>query len=134
MSRTLTNALLGTVIAVATLATGIQPAAADGEVNLYSLRQPFLIEPLLKAFSEQTGIKTNVVFAKDGVVERMKDEGANSPADVILTVDIGRLNDAVDAGVEQSVDSATLNANSSEERRVGKECVSTCRSRGSPEH
>src|SRR3546814_696885 len=69
------------------------------------------LEPLLKAFSEQTGIKTNVVFAKDGVVERMKAEGANSPADVILTVDIGRLNDAVDAGVVQSVDSATLNAN-----------------------
>src|SRR3546814_8107676 len=111
MSRTLTNALLGTVIAVATLATGIPPAAADGEVNLYSLRQPFLIEPLLTAFTEQTGIKTNVVFAKEGVVERMKAEGANSPADVILTVDVGRLNDAVDAGVVQPVDSATLNAN-----------------------
>src|SRR3546814_12127405 len=107
---------------------------SDWSSDVCSSDLPFLIEPLLKAFSEQTGIKTNVVFAKDGVVERMKAEGANSPADVILTVDIGRLNDAVDAGVVQSVDSATLNANSSEERRVGKECVSTCRSRGSPEH
>src|SRR3546814_10380364 len=84
---------------------------SDWSSDVCSSDLPFLIEPLLKAFSEQTGIKTNVVFAKDGVVVRMKAEGANSPADVILTVDIGRLNDAVDAGVVQSVDSATLNAN-----------------------
>src|SRR3546814_2524790 len=108
MSRTLTNALLGTVIAVATLATSTLPAAADGEVNLYSLRQPFLIEPLLTAFTEQTGIKTNVVFAKEGVVERMKAEGANSPADVILTVDVGRLNDAVDRSEEHTSELQSL--------------------------
>lgn len=111
MSRTLGGALLGTAMVVATLSCGALPAAADGEVNVYSLRQPFLIEPLLKAFTEKTGIKTNVVFAKDGVVERMKAEGANSPADIILTVDIGRLNDAVEAGVVQPVKSPTLNAN-----------------------
>ena len=66
---------------------------------------------MLNAFTDKTGIKTNVVFAKDGVVERMKAEGPNSPADVILTVDIGRLNDAVEAGVIQPVASPTLEAN-----------------------
>lgn len=90
---------------------GTLGTAAAGEVNVYSLRQPFLIQPLLKAFTDRTGIKTNVVFAKEGVVERMKAEGVNSPADVILTVDIGRLNDAVEAGVVQPVDSAVLKAN-----------------------
>lgn len=109
MSRMLSGALLGTAMAVAAMTSA--PALASDEVNIYSLRQPFLIEPLLKAFTEKTGIKANVVFAKDGVVERMKAEGANSPADVILTVDIGRLNDAVEAGVVQPVRSATLEAN-----------------------
>ena len=114
MIRTLTGALLGSAMAVSTLIAGVAAAAAaaaDDEVNVYSLRQPFLIEPLLKAFTDKTGIRTNVVFAKDGVLERMKAEGANSPADVILTVDIGRLNDAVEAGVIQPVASKTLEAN-----------------------
>lgn len=111
MTRTVTGALLGLAVAAATLTTGPNGAQAEGEVNVYSLRQPFLIEPLLTAFTAKTGIKTNVVFAKDGVVERMKAEGANSPADVILTVDIGRLNDAVEAGVVQPVTSKTLEAN-----------------------
>jgi iron(III) transport system substrate-binding protein len=77
MTRSLTGAVLGSVIALAAVTTA---AKADGEVNIYSLRQPFLIEPLLEAFTAKTGIKTNVVFAKEGVVERMKAEGANSPA------------------------------------------------------
>ena len=111
MNRRLTGAALGTAIAVAALVAGPATASADEEVNVYSLRQPFLIEPLLTAFTAQTGIKTNVVFAKAGVVERMKAEGDNSPADFILTVDIGRLNDAVEAGVVQPVKSATLEAN-----------------------
>ena len=111
MFRTLPGALLGSAIAVAATFSAAGSAAAAGEVNIYSLRQPFLIEPLLKVFTEKTGIRTNVVFAKDGVVERMKAEGANSPADVILTVDIGRLNDAVEAGVVQPVSSRTLDAN-----------------------
>jgi len=107
MTRTLTRALFGTVMALSLVGA----AQADGEVNIYSLRQPFLIEPLLEAFTKETGIKTNVVFAKDGVIERMRAEGPNSPADVILTVDIGRLNDAVEAGVVQPVKSATLEEN-----------------------
>lgn len=110
MTRTLSGAVLGSVMTAIALVGGATAAQADGEVNIYSLRQPFLIEPLLEAFTKKTGIKANVVFAKDGVVERMKAEGANSPADVILTVDIGRLNDAVEAGVVQPVSSTALDA------------------------
>jgi len=86
-------------------------AAGPAEVNLYSYRQPFLINPILDAFTKATGIKVNVVYAKDGVLERLKAEGANSPADAVLTVDIGRLNDLAEAGLLQSVKSPALEAN-----------------------
>ena len=61
------------------------------ELNIYSHRQPFLINPFLVAFTDKTGIKTNVVYSTKGLAQRLKAEGKNSPADVILTVDIGRL-------------------------------------------
>ena len=82
---------------------------ADGEVNLYSYRQPFLIEPMLEEFTAQTGTKVNVVFAKKGMVEKIKAAGANNPADAVLTVDIGRLDALHKAGLLESVDSAVLN-------------------------
>ncbi len=87
------------------------PAIADGEVNIYSYRQPYLIEPLLDAFTKETGIKTNVVFAAEGLGERIAAEGANSPADVLLTVDIGRLDGAKQLGISQPVVSEIVNAN-----------------------
>ena len=67
------------------------PFAFAKEINIYSHRQPFLINPFLELFTEETGIKTNVVYSKKGLAQRLKAEGENSPADVILTVDIGRL-------------------------------------------
>ncbi len=85
--------------------------AQAGEVNVYSYRQPFLVEPLFKAFTEKTGIKVNTIFAKKGLIERMKAEGANSPADVLLTVDIARLSKAVANGVSQSLESDDLSKN-----------------------
>ncbi len=87
------------------------PAFADGEVNISSYRQPYLIEPLLDAFTKETGIKTNVVFAAEGLGERIAAEGANSPADVLLTVDIGRLDGAKQLGISQPVVSEIVNAN-----------------------
>lgn len=85
-------------------------ALADGEVNIYSYRQPELIQPLLDAFTKESGIKANVLFLDKGLVERIKAEGANSPADVILTIDIQRLTEAKDGGVVQAVtDNATIN-------------------------
>ncbi|RZW04022.1 MAG: Fe(3+) ABC transporter substrate-binding protein [Rhodobacteraceae bacterium] len=96
------------VLTIAAAATAL-PAYAD-EVNIYSYRQPELIQPLLDAFTSETGIETNVAFVEKGLVERLKAEGRRSPADIILTVDISRLTEAKDAGVTQAVESEVLNA------------------------
>lgn len=81
------------------------PALAQGEVNIYTYRESKLIQPLFEAFSKDTGIKVNSVSASSGLEQRMKTEGANSPADVLLTVDIGRLEAAVQAGVTEPIKS-----------------------------
>src|SRR5262245_54509358 len=78
------------------------------EVNAYSYRQPYLIDPLFKKFTEKTGIKVNVIFAEKGLIERMAAEGRNSPADLLLTVDVGNLMQAKEAGVGQVVHSEAL--------------------------
>jgi iron(III) transport system substrate-binding protein len=83
-------------------------ASAQGEVNLYTYREQKLIQPLLDAFTKDTGIKVNVVSASSGLEQRIKTEGANSPADVLLTVDIGRLEDAVQAGITQPIKSDVI--------------------------
>lgn len=101
---------IATVSLFTSLALG-SAAQAAGEVNIYSYRQPVLIEPMLKEFTKKTGIKANVVYAKKGLSERIKAEGANSPADLIFTVDIGRLTGAVSQGVTQPVKNKTINAN-----------------------
>ena len=88
-----------------------QTALAAEEVNVYSYRQPTLIKPMLDVFSEQTGVKVNLVYAKKGVLERLKHEGRNTPADLIFTVDSGRLSDIKEAGLSQPVHSDILNAN-----------------------
>ncbi len=97
-------------IAAATAMAAEEAALNPGEVNVYSYRQPFLVQPLFDAFTEQTGVKVNVLFAKTGLVERLKQEGANSPADLIFTVDIGRLTDVYDAELTQSVSTSALSA------------------------
>ena len=83
------------------------PALAN-EVNVYSYREQKLIQPLFEAFTKDTGIKVNVISASSGLEQRIKTEGANSPADVLLTVDIGRIEDAVRAGISQPIKSDTL--------------------------
>ena len=100
--RTSIFALAATAMAV--------PAFAD-EINIYSYRQPELIQPLLDAFTDETGITTNVAYVDKGLVERLKAEGSRSPADIILTVDISRLTDAKASEVTQSVQSDVLNSN-----------------------
>lgn len=92
------------------LASASIPALAD-EVNIYSHRQPELIQPLLDAFTKETGIDVNVAFVDKGMVERLTAEGARSPADLVLTVDIARLSQVVDAGLTQPVTSDVLSKN-----------------------
>ncbi len=88
----------------------VAPVMAD-EVNVYSSRQPGLVKPLFDAFTSETGIKVNVSFLKKGMVEKLKAEGKRSPADLLMTTDISRLNGVVEAGVTQAVASDTLSAN-----------------------
>lgn len=101
--------LRNTVFATALLAAAT-PAIAD-EVNVYSSRQPTLVAPLFDAFTKETGIKVNVSFLKKGMAEKLTAEGKRSPADLVMTTDISRLNGVVEAGVTQAVQSETLNAN-----------------------
>ncbi|MEA2935011.1 MAG: iron(III) transport system substrate-binding protein, partial [Variibacter sp.] len=94
--------------AAAALAISHGAVSAQGEVNVYTYRETKLIQPLFEAFTKDTGIKVNVVSASSGLEQRIKTEGANSPADVLLTVDIGRLEDAVQAGITQPIKSEIL--------------------------
>jgi iron(III) transport system substrate-binding protein len=85
------------------------PAYANGELNLYSSRHYDTDERLYSDFTEQTGIKINRIEGKaDELLTRMQAEGANSPADILLTVDTSRLQRAKEMGLLQSVDSETL--------------------------
>ena len=77
--------------------------AQSGEVNVYSYRETKLIQPLFDVFSKETGIKVNMISASSGLEQRIATEGTNSPADLLLTVDIGRLQDAVNAGIGQPI-------------------------------
>lgn len=87
------------------LASAVQAA----EVNVYSGRQEELIKPVLDRFTQETGIKVNLITGKpDELIGRMQTEGRNSPADVLISSDVGRLSRAKTAGVLQVVDSATL--------------------------
>ena len=100
--------LTAALLCVAT-ALGVAPAfAQSGEVNVYSYREPGLIQPLLDKFSAETGIKANVLFAGDGLLERVAAEGELSPADVVLTVDIGNLVGAKDQGLTQPITTPAL--------------------------
>jgi iron(III) transport system substrate-binding protein len=97
----------GAAVASAIVAAG--PALAQsGDVNVYTYRESKLIQPLFDAFTRETGIKVNVISASAGLEQRIKAEGANSPADVLLTVDIGRIEDAVRAGISQPMKSNVL--------------------------
>jgi iron(III) transport system substrate-binding protein len=93
-------------------------AEDPGEVNIYSYRQPYLINPLLEAFTKETGIKANVIFAEKGLIERIQAEGRNSPADLLLTVDVGNLTQATDAGIAQPIESEVIDAAIPQEYRA----------------
>ena len=81
--------------AIAVALSVFASSVSAGEVNVYSYRKPKLINPMFAVFTKKTGIKVNSVYAKKGMLERLQQEGRNSPADLVFTVDIGRLTDAV---------------------------------------
>jgi iron(III) transport system substrate-binding protein len=94
--------------AMAAASVAASQAFAQGEVNVYTYRETKLIQPLFDAFTKDTGIKVNVVSAANGLEQRIQTEGANSPADVLLTVDISRVEAAVRAGITQPIKSEVL--------------------------
>ena len=94
----------------AALSTSVSFATAS-EVNVYSFRQPFLIKPIMDKFTEQTGINVNILFAKKGLIERVKREGQLSPADLVLTSDFSRLMQLNNEDLTQAVDSPLLAKN-----------------------
>ncbi|PLX36088.1 MAG: iron ABC transporter substrate-binding protein [Hyphomicrobiales bacterium] len=97
-------ALLGAVSAASTA------EVSAAEVNVYTYREPALIQPLFEAFTEKTGIAVNTIYANKGLEERIRAEGRNSPADLLITTDIGRLNQAKQSGITQAVTSPALEA------------------------
>lgn len=103
--KRLSGVIAGTLLFAAGFTTA---GAADREVNVYSYRQLALVKPIFDAFREATGIRVNLVSANKGLIERLQREGANSPADLLFTVDIGRLNDAKRAGVTQGIKTDAL--------------------------
>lgn len=92
------------------LAVGQTATAAD-KLTVYSYRQAFLVEPILARFTAQTGIDVDLVFAKDGITERLAREGRLSPADIVLTSDFSRLVELVDKQLTAPVKSAQLDSN-----------------------
>ncbi|MEO3877259.1 Fe(3+) ABC transporter substrate-binding protein [Rheinheimera fenheensis] len=83
--------------------------AQASEVNVYSARQEELIKPLLDKFSKETGIIVNLITGKpDELISRMASEGRNSPADVLISTDVGRLYRAKQQGVLQAIESEVL--------------------------
>lgn len=102
--------ILFILFATTTLTTNI--VSADEEVNLYSARQEALIKPLLDAFTADTGIQVNIISSSaDALLKRIQSEGINSPADVLLTTDAGRLWRAKQAEIFEPVVSTLLNDN-----------------------
>ncbi|WP_370438146.1 Fe(3+) ABC transporter substrate-binding protein [Microvirga sp. TS319] len=105
LTTTFTRTLL---LGAAALCTMAGSAIAAESLNIYTTREPGLIKPVLDEFTKETGIKVNTIFISNGLEERIRTEGENSPADLILTVDIGRLQAAKDYGVTQPVKSEAL--------------------------
>ncbi len=87
---------------------GFELSAGASELNIYSHRQPFLINPFIEAYQAKTGVKVNIVYASKGLAQRLQSEGERSPADVILTVDMARLNVYLDKGLLAPVQSEIL--------------------------
>lgn len=105
--KSCTGTLVVCLLAIVSALTAPGLAASE-VVNVYSYRQPVLIDPLFEAFQVKTGIEVKYVFAKKGLIERLAQEGRSSPADIILTADAGRLVETSARGLTQAVTSQTI--------------------------
>src|SRR5258705_10141119 len=96
------------VAGAALMAAAGSALAQSGEVNVYTYRESKLIQPLFDAFTKDSGIRVNVISASSGLEQRIKTEGSHSPADVLLTVDIGRLEEAARTRSPQPINADRL--------------------------
>ncbi|MCC5796989.1 MAG: Fe(3+) ABC transporter substrate-binding protein [Methylophaga sp.] len=112
----LKTALAAGVIGLSSL---LNPLVANAnEVNMYSARIEALIKPILDEFTVETGIRVNLVTGgADELLQRLQSEGRNTPADILLTTDAGRLHRAKEAGLLQTFASETLEHNIPENYR-----------------
>jgi iron(III) transport system substrate-binding protein len=104
------RAALGGLSLLLSAQLGQATAVQAAEVNLYTTREPALVKPLLDRFTAQTGTTVNTVFVQGGLAERLAAEGARSPADIAMVVDVGNLMELVDRNLSQPVESAALSA------------------------
>jgi iron(III) transport system substrate-binding protein len=101
--------LLSLKLALASSMLAVNLVQAE-QVNIYSFRQPFLIEPILAEFTKSTGIETKIIFSKKGLIQRLEREGNLSPADIVLTSDFSKLLQLKEQGLSQAFElSDTLN-------------------------
>ncbi len=97
-----------------------QQLVVAAEVNIYSARKEALIKPILEQFTKETGIAVNIVTGKaDTLLKRLEVEGRNTPADILLTVDVARLVRAKEKGLFQAIDSDVLERTIPEHYRDG---------------
>ncbi|MGB1237730.1 MAG: extracellular solute-binding protein [Pseudomonadales bacterium] len=107
------KSMLQHTVCVLSLCTALSVSAPidASEINIYSARQPFLIQPILDQFTRNTGIVTNIVYIKRGLLKRLQREGQRSSADLVLSSDIGPLTQMTALGLTRKVTSPVLSAN-----------------------
>jgi iron(III) transport system substrate-binding protein len=120
--RSVVNFGLGVALAIAAGCSGqtanttpsedvASNSQTGGEVNLYSSRHYDTDETIYDNFEQKTGIKVNIIEGKEAeLIERLKSEGENSPADIFMTVDVGNLWKAEQEGLLQPISSDVLEA------------------------
>ena len=108
--RKATKQALIMLIAMASF-TGSFGSAEATEINIYSSRSPELVQPMLDAYTAETGVTFNILYLAKGMAQRLVSEGEASPADVIMTVDIARLSELDHMGIFAAVDSPILRSN-----------------------
>ena len=105
--------IISALLILASCTNGKNPS---NEVNLYSQRHYTVDEKQYEAFEQQTGIKVNVIKANaDELIERLKNEGSNSPADLFISVDAGKLQKASELGLLQKISNSKINSNISDD-------------------
>ena len=99
------------VLCLATAFACVSSFASADTLNIYSYRSQLLLQPLLDAYTAETGTNFNIVHAPKGLVQRLQAEGANTKADLVMTVDISRIAELAETGLLTELQSDIIEAN-----------------------